>query len=74
MLILIYDKNKEIRDRLIEIVADDKEIETESKNAVNLINDLVSKIESNEADSLHVEKPSEIDEKGRRGYFLTSNI
>jgi len=42
----ISDKNKEIKDRLTERVADDREIETESKNTVDLINGLVSKIES----------------------------
>ena len=48
----ISDKNNEIKTRLTEIVLDAKEIETESKNVVNLINDFVSKIESNDTDSL----------------------
>ena len=59
----IPDKNKEIKDRLTEIIADDKEIETESKNAVDLINDIISKIESKEAENLHVDSPDQIDEK-----------
>ena len=59
----IPDKNKEIKDRLTEIIVDDKEIETESKNTVDLINDLVSKIESKEAENLHVDSPDQIDEK-----------
>lgn len=62
----IDDKNKEIKDRLTEIVADDNEIETEAKNAIELINDLVSKIESNQTDSLSQDK---IDEKQLGGTF-----
>lgn len=57
----ISDKNNEIKTRLTEIVSDDEEIETESKNVVNLINDLVSKIESNDTDSLHVDSQDKID-------------
>lgn len=59
----ISDRNKEIKDRLTEIVADDKEIETESNNAVDLINDLILKIKSDATDDLHVDSQDKIDEK-----------
>ena len=59
----ISDKNNEIKDRLTGKILEDKEIEIESKNAIDLINDLVSKIESNDKDSLHVDSPDQIDEK-----------
>ncbi len=60
----ISDKNKEIKDRLTEKVTDDEEIETESKNAVDLINDLISKIESNNTDGIHVDSQDKSMKKG----------
>lgn len=59
----INDKDQEIRDRLNEIVEGDEEIEAESNNAVDLINDLVSKIDSNDNENLHVDSSDKIDEK-----------